>query len=157
MSDAPKDPEKKIIVDEDWKSRVEAEKEQARRQQQGATAEPSPGKPTEEAAKGERAPKPGEAPKGSQAGGLPLPPPDLTFLASSLYLQGLTALGVVPNPLTDKAELRLDHAKHTIDTLAMLQEKTEGNRTPAESEALEQMLHELRLAFVEIRDRPSAG
>ena len=35
----------------------------------------------------------------------------------------------------------------------MLQRKTEGNRTPEESEAIEHMLHELRLAFIAVRDR----
>lgn len=50
MSDEPKDQaEKKIIIDEDWKTRVEAEKEQLRRPQEQPTG-PQPGKPEPEAA-----------------------------------------------------------------------------------------------------------
>ena len=33
--------------------------------------------------------------------------------------------------------------------LAMLQQKTEGNRTPEESDEIEAMLHQLRMAYVE--------
>jgi len=117
------EPEKKIIVDEDWKRQVEEEKEAALRAERS--------QPSEEA---------------DAAGSLP--PPDLMFLIGSLYLQAAVSLGLMPNPLTNKAEVRLAHAKHTIDLLAMLQEKTTGNRTPEESEELEAVLHQLRLAYI---------
>ena len=54
------------------------------------------------------------------------------------------ALGLLPNPVTKKADVQLDQAKHAIDLLTMLQQKTEGNRTPEESGELEAALHELR-------------
>ena len=79
-----------------------------------------------------------------------LPPPSLTYLASTLYLQGAIGLGLLPNPVSGKSELQLPHAKHAIDTLQVLQEKTEGNRTPEESEEIEAMLHQLRMAFVQM-------
>jgi hypothetical protein len=110
--------EKKIIVDEDWKSRVEAERAATGGEEQ---AEKSPE---------------------------PLPPPTLTFLASTLYLQGAVALGLLPNPVTDKAEVQPDQARHTIDLLMMLFDKTAGNRTPEETAEIESMLHQLRLAYV---------
>jgi hypothetical protein len=122
--------EKKLYVDEDWKSQVEAEKEAARH--------------AEEAKKpAESGPPPG--PRG------PLPPANFTFLVSTLYLQGAIALGLLPNPVTKKADVQLDQAKHAIDMLAMLQQKTEGNRTPEESEEVEAALHELRLTFVAVQ------
>jgi hypothetical protein len=129
MSTDANQPEKKIIVDEDWKSQVEAEKEAARRAQQ----------PPEPAGAGATAAPPH-----------PLPPANLSFLIGTLYLQGAMALGLLPNPVSRKAEAHPDQAKHAIDVLAMLQQKTEGNRTPEESEELEGALHELRLAFVQI-------
>ncbi len=86
----------------------------------------------------------------------PLPPADLTFLVSSLYLQGTMALGVLPNPATNKADVHLDQAKHVIDMLAMLEQKTEGNRTAEESDGLEAALHELRLAYVSITEASGA-
>jgi hypothetical protein len=129
MSEETKQPEKKLFIDEDWKSQVEAEKEAARR--------------TAEAA------KPAEPPSSARAHA-PLPPADLTFLVSTLYLQGAIALGLAPNPVTNKAEVRLEQAKHSIDLLDILQQKTEGNRTPEESDELESVLHQLRLAFVSV-------
>lgn len=121
---------KKIIIDEDWKSQVQAEKEAAQRQQDKAS--PGPG-----------------------AAG-PLPAPTLTVLASSLYLQGLIALGLLPGPESDKPEVNLDQAKHAVDTLEMLREKTEGNRTPEETKEFDRMLHELRLAFIEVHQQQKA-
>ena len=131
MPQEPPDP-KKLIIDEDWKSQVEAEKEAARHAveaKEPAAAGPSPG------ARG------------------PLPPADLTFLVSSLYLQGAMSLGLLPNPATKKPDVQLDQAKHAIDLLTMLEEKTAGNRTPQESDELEAALHELRLTFVTVNEQ----
>ena len=61
-----------------------------------------------------------------------------------------------PTPSTNKADVQLDQAKHAIDLLTMLQQKTEGNRTPDESEELEAVLHELRLAFVTVSEAEAA-
>jgi len=135
MSDESKN-EKEIIIDEDWKSRVEAEKEELRKKEGGASDSAEAGS----AAAGEKA--------------VPLPPPTLSFLTSSLYLQGMIALGLLPNPATNEAEANFDQARHTIDMLAMLQEKTQGNRSPEESDELEHTLHELRMAFVTLQENP---
>ena len=76
------------------------------------------------------------------------PPPSLLLLANSLYLQAMISLGVLPNPISKKTEVQIPHAKYSIDMLEMLQEKTEGNRTAEETEDIEAMLHQLRLAYV---------
>ena len=55
---------------------------------------------------------------------------------------------MIAEPAGAKAEVRLDEAKHFIDTIEMLQAKTEGNRTAEETAAIEQVLHELRLGYV---------
>jgi hypothetical protein len=128
MSNDPNSGEKKLYVDEDWKTQVEAEK--------AAAGEPTP-------ATQEEPQQPAE----------PLPPPTLTFLASTLYLQGAISMGLLPNPISDKQDLQLDRAKHAIDVLAMLQEKTEGNRTPEETREFEEMLHQLRMAYVELTQK----
>ena len=132
MSAEPEGQEKKIIVDEDWKGKVQAEREAATRQKE-------PDQP-------QRAEPPAD-----EAG--PLPPPNLTFLASSLYLQGMVSLGLLPGPASDKPQVNLPQAKHAIDTLQMLQEKTEGNRTDDESKEIDTMLHELRLSFVAVQQQ----
>jgi len=75
------------------------------------------------------------------------------LLASGLYLQGMIALGLLPTPTSDEPEVHLEQAKHTIDTLDMLKQKTEGNRTEQESAEMEHILHELRLAYVAVKQK----
>jgi hypothetical protein len=130
MPDDAKNPEKKLYIDEDWKSQVEAEREAA--------------------AQAEETPQPPQQPAKERG---PLPTPDLFFLISTFHLQAALGLGLMPNPVTKKAEVQLDQAKHSIDLLAMLQQKTEGNRTPEESETLEAVLNELRWAFVTVSEQ----
>jgi hypothetical protein len=78
-----------------------------------------------------------------------MPPATLTLLLTSLGTQALIALGQIPNPLTNKAEVDHDQARHCIDLIGMLDGKTAGNRTPAESQLLEELLYELRMLFVQ--------
>lgn len=127
-------PDKKIIIDEDWKSQVEAEKEAARNASQSAENRRGPTAPG--------------GPQSAAPDAGAMPPPDFGFLIGTLYIQGAMALGLLVNPVTKKADVQLPQAKHAIDLLAMLQQKTEGNRTPEESDELETALHELRMAFV---------
>ena len=82
----------------------------------------------------------------------PLPPPTLGFLIGTLYLQGAMAMGLLPHPSTHKSESQPAQARHAIDLLAMLQEKTEGNRTPDETAELNGALHELRMAYVRLQN-----
>ncbi len=133
---ADAEPEKKIIIDEDWKSRVQAEKEELQRKQREKEA-------------------PGAArPPGAEG---PLPPPTLDVLVSSLGVQAMIAMGLVPNPVDGKTGVHLDQAKHAIDTIAMLEEKTEGNRTPEESRMLGNLLHELRMSYLAVAHKQAEG
>jgi hypothetical protein len=59
-------------------------------------------------------------------------------------------LGQAPDPMTGRPHVDLDQARFAIDLLAMLQEKTGGNRTPDESAVLEEMLSTLRMGFVRL-------
>ncbi len=77
------------------------------------------------------------------------PPPDFKFFVTTLAMQASIALGHMPNPSTDKVEEDLTQAKFLIDTLGMLQEKTKNNLTPEEITLLENMLYELRVAYLE--------
>lgn len=80
-----------------------------------------------------------------------LPPPNLTTLVSMLGTQVLVSLGQIPNPVTNKAEVELDQASHGIEMLAMIEQKTTGNRTDEESQMLEMVLHQLRMMFVQAK------
>ncbi len=70
------------------------------------------------------------------------------FIAS-LYMTSLMQLGLAA-PQGAKPEVDLIGARQTIDTLAMLQEKTKGNLTPAEENMIQNCLYELRMAYLEV-------
>jgi hypothetical protein len=77
-----------------------------------------------------------------------LPPPSFSLLVATLGSQAMVALGQVPNPLDGKTEVRLDLARHAIEMLAILEQKTKGNLDADESRMLESVLHQLRMAFI---------
>ena len=60
-------------------------------------------------------------------------------------------MGLLSGPLhlTKKKERNLPLAKQTIDILGVLQEKTKGNLTKDEEQLIENLLHDLRLKYVE--------
>ncbi len=57
----------------------------------------------------------------------------------------------------EKLQRGLANAKHLIDTLAMLEQKTSGNLTPEERKFLQAALTQLRITFVHLNDRLRAG
>ena len=60
---------------------------------------------------------------------------------------------MIGDPATGEANVNRPMAKHFIDTLAMLQEKTQGNLTEEESAHLRDALHQLRMAYVAMADK----
>jgi hypothetical protein len=86
-------------------------------------------------------------PADSVGGGQP-PPATFEFLAHTLFTQALMALGRIPNPITQKAHRNLPTARHFIDTLAMLEQKTAGNLTEDERRVLEEIQHQLRMMYM---------
>lgn len=77
-----------------------------------------------------------------------MPEADFQFFLTTFGMQAWIALGMIPNPMTQKHEENLDQAKFIIDTLGVLEEKTKGNLDEDEKATLEQLLYELRLAYV---------
>ena len=75
----------------------------------------------------------------------------IIFMFQSAAMQHL---GKVKNPLTDRIERDLDQARHTIDILGMLEEKTRGNLNPHGKQFLEHVLFELRMNYVDEANRP---
>lgn len=82
------------------------------------------------------------------------PVPDFKFFITTLTFQASIALGHMANPATGKTEADPTQAKFLIDTLGMLQEKTKGNLTPEETELLENLLYELRVAYLAKEEKP---
>ncbi|HFC97242.1 MAG TPA: DUF1844 domain-containing protein [Thermosulfurimonas dismutans] len=81
---------------------------------------------------------------------IPLPPVTFSTFILSLNTAALIHLGELPNPDTNEKTVNLTLARHTIDTLDMLREKTRGNLTPDEERLLESILYELRLRYVKL-------
>ena len=92
----------------------------------------------------------GESGEGSASQPDYLPAVDFTTFVLSLSHSARVHLGDAPDPATGKSDVDLPMARHTIDLLGMLQEKTHGNLTGAEEQMLTQALHDLRIRFVEV-------
>jgi hypothetical protein len=76
--------------------------------------------------------------------------PEVTFSAfvMSLNTSILYHLGEIKDPETGKTEVNYDLARHAIDTLVMLQQKTKGNLSRDEEEMLKNIVYDIKLRFV---------
>ena len=158
MSDEKAEKEPKIIVDEDWKAQAQAEKEalaeieKQKRAEAEKKLQSQPAKDTEtKDPSDETKPSAGES---GYAG--PIPEANLSTLVVTLATQAMATLGQIPNPETGKAETNLELAKHFIDTLVVLEEKTKGNCTPDETQMFSGTLHQLRMAYVAAQNQKPA-
>ena len=117
--------EKKIIIDDDWKQQAQQEKEKA----------------SEEIKKEHE----------KQENQPPMPKGDFIGLISMLSTQAYFALGVMGNPETkEQPKPNIEMAKYLIDILGDLEEKTKGNLSDQENDALQGSLSQLRMLFVKI-------
>ena len=116
----------KIVSDSDWKEEAQATKAKLSQAEQEAQAK-----------------------EGGAAGGA-LPAASFVTLVNSLMVQILFSMGRLadPNNPEQKQPANLDLAKHQIDTLGVLEEKTKGNLTEDEQKALSMALHEMRMQYV---------
>jgi hypothetical protein len=78
-----------------------------------------------------------------------MPPASFEMLVLSLKFQAEQGLGLLRVDANTPVETDLALARHAIDLLAMLQEKTRGNLSLEESRLLENSLTELRFRFVQ--------
>lgn len=79
-----------------------------------------------------------------------VPPASFTTLLTMLASQAMVALGQFPDPVQQKAVVRPRMARHFIDMIAALEEKTKGNLDAEEADALESILHQLRMTCVAV-------
>ncbi len=78
-----------------------------------------------------------------------LPPANFANFVLSLASSVQMCLGLAPNPYSGKLEKDLAQAKHSLDLMGMIQEKTKGNLSKEEEQLLQVILTDLRLRFVE--------
>ncbi len=121
MAEAPK-----IHIDSDWKAQAQAEKQKL-------------------AEKAKEAPKAGAA--GAGAGGLPVA--NFESLISTMVTQALFAMGAIADPRTGQRMQHLELARHHIDMLGVIEEKTKGNLTEEETNLLATALYELRTRYIQ--------
>ncbi len=88
-----------------------------------------------------------QAPK-KEAERPPLPEVSFNSLIFSLSSTVFFHLGEIADPQSGKKAKDLPLAKHTIDIIAMLKEKTEGNLTEEEKKFIENILTDLRWRYV---------
>ena len=82
----------------------------------------------------------------------PLPPATFEFLVFSLKTQAEMRLGLVAFGEEKDEGPDLPSARHAIDLLAMISEKTRGNLTLEQQRLIENSLTELRFRFVQVSD-----
>jgi uncharacterized protein DUF1844 len=76
------------------------------------------------------------------------PPADFSMLVQMLAGNVMMSLGRLPDPMTQQRRRDLVQAKHTIDILLMLRDKTHGNLTEAEAQLLQELLPQLQMEYV---------
>lgn len=83
---------------------------------------------------------------------------EITFerFMASLYMTGMLQLGLM-HEQGMPPQVDLIGARQTIDTLALLSEKTKGNLTPKEQNFLQNALYEMRMAYVEVTNAIAKG
>ena len=147
-----------LHIDTDWKKQAQEEKRRlAEKAAQDAQSKAAPAAAAPLAGAAPADPRAGGAAAGARSpraargarGQREIPPASIATLAQSLMTQALYYLGDVAyqggDPVTN-----LDMAKHQIDTLAVLEEKTGSNLTEEERHALDLALFETRSRFVSI-------
>ncbi len=120
----------KIEVDSDWKAEARKEKERLSQKAQS-------GDQQQQAGGGQR-------------------PADFSTLISTMATQALFALGEIPDPRTGQRMMSLEMARHQIDMLGILEEKTKGNLTEEEQSLLSGTVYELRQRYIAAASNQSA-
>jgi hypothetical protein len=132
-----------LHIDTDWKKQAQEEKrkmaEQAGKAKEQVAAPPSGSAPAVAVPAG------GKRSKGVRE----LPPPGIASLIQSLMTQVLYYLGDLPSA-GGQTVLDVDMAKHQLDTLSILEEKTKNNLTEDEKGLLDAALYETRTRFINV-------
>jgi len=82
-------------------------------------------------------------------------PASFLSLIMSLASNAAASLGMMPHPVTGESGVDLQTAKHWIDILGMLEDKTQGNLDEQEAQMLENLLADLRMQYVSFANAPT--
>ena len=160
--------EPKLIIDEDWKTQVQREKEELKQKLASEESEPAPTEEnktaentaaeasTAEATSAADLAQPPPAPESEEEDedtSGPLPPASISVLITTLATQAMAAMGLMPDAQGEPMPVKLDFARHFIDMLSTLEDKTRGNLSEDEKTLFTDALHQLRMAFVAVSKR----
>jgi len=140
-----------LHIDTDWKRQAQEEKRRLAEEEQkkAAAAAVAPAaisaSPTAPAALG-AAGRPGAA---GRRGAREMPQASFASLVNSVMTQALFYLGELA-PQGGEPMVNLDMARHQLDTLGVLEEKTRGNLSEDEQRVLDTALYETRNRFVSV-------
>jgi hypothetical protein len=81
-------------------------------------------------------------------------PASFISFVMSIASNAASSLGMMEHPVTHQRDVDPELGKHWIDILGMLQKKTSGNLSQAESNMLEGLLHDLRMQYVALINAP---
>jgi len=161
MSD--QDQGSKLHIDADWKKQARQEKqrlaEEARKAKAAASqagAAGGAGAAATSAAGGAmggaaaQAAGAGAGAAGQQGRQRELPPANFQTLVSTMVTQAMFALGMIADPQSGRRQASPDMARHHIDMLGVIEEKTAGNLDDEEAKMLATSLYELRMNYVDL-------
>lgn len=85
--------------------------------------------------------------------------PDAAFpeLVNIVAMQAMAAMGLLGGPSGERMPANLPVAKHFIDLLQVLEDKTKTNLTDEEQKLLSQVLYEIRMQYVQMAQAGGAG
>lgn len=126
MSDGPQ-----IQIDSDWKKQAQEEKRRLAEQEAAAKAKPA-------------APASSARP---QRDAREMPKASFESLVQSIITQAYYYLGDL-SPRGTEPNVQLDMARHQIDLLTVLEDKSRGNLDAAEQQLMDSALYEVRTRFV---------
>lgn len=129
-----------IKSDSEWKDRVKAE---------AAALDAEQAQSSEEASN--------TSTRGSEIDEGRLPAASFDTMVQMFSTQAMVSLGAIPEPGTDEPVLRLGLARHFIDLLNVLEEKTKGNLTNEEEQLLTSSVHYLRMVYLEQSKQAASG
>ena len=118
-----------LHIDSDWKTEAAREKQRLAEQEEKESASKS-------------------APDSNE------PAAGFVDLVNMLAMQAAIGLGGYQGPSGERLPANPVAAKHNIDLLEVLQEKTKSNLSADEEKALSTVLYELRMAFVQAMSAP---
>ncbi|MGE0764422.1 MAG: DUF1844 domain-containing protein [Bdellovibrionales bacterium] len=77
--------------------------------------------------------------------------PSFSTLVLSIGSSAAMAMGLAPNPQTQKVEKDIDMARFHIDLLVLLKDKTKNNLDKDEQLFLDQVVSDLQIKFCQLK------